>query len=358
MHDHHQTLTQKSCYHIAQDGTGDFTTISQALEALAQMDKAPVCPSQAPAPAGTAPDLRQSGGSFRPVTLYLHPGVYRERIAITRPCLTLEGASAETVILTGGLYARMPMEDIGKRGTFRSWSVLVMAHDITFRCLTLENSAGPGPAVGQALALYADGDRLVFDRCRFLGNQDTLFTAPLPPAEIEPNGFVGPGRKLPRIQGRHYYRDCYIEGDIDFIFGGATAYFENCDLFCKDIGRPVNSYVTAPSTPEGQTYGYVFRRCRFTGNCPPHTAYLGRPWREYAKAVLLECHIGQVIAEEGWDDWNKPAAHETAFFAEYESSGPSSDLTKRPDWVKRLTAAEAAYYTKEQVLGGRDGWNP
>lgn len=118
--------------------------------------------------------------------------------------------------------------------------------------LTFENSAGPGTKVGQALALYVDGDRIAFHDCRFLGNQDTLFTAPLPPKEIEPNGFVGPKQFAPRINGRHFYQRCYIEGDIDFIFGGATAYFEDCEFFSKYTGQPISSYVTAASTPEGQ----------------------------------------------------------------------------------------------------------
>lgn len=318
--------------HVASDGTGDFRTVTEALEAVSH--------------------------TTGPATLYIHSGTYRERLTITRPDLTLIGDSPEKTILTYDLYARMPQEDIGKLGTFRSYSCLIDTHDVTVRNLTFENSAGKGTDVGQALALYADGDRLVFDNCRFLGGQDTLFTAPLPPREIEPNGFIGPKQHAPRLTGRHYYRDCYIEGDIDFIFGGATAYFEHCELHCKNTGREVNSYVTAPSTPEGQTYGYVMEGCRFTGDCPAHSCYLGRPWREYAKVALLHCEIGEHIREEGWHDWNKPQAHETTCFAEYENFGPSSDIKKRPDWVKSLTPAEAALYARALVLGGTDHWNP
>ena len=325
--------------HVAPDGSGDFSTVTEALAALKQME------------------LRAERKP-EPVTLFLHRGIYREQIVIRRPFLTLEGESTEDTVLTYNLYARMPSDDIGKLGTFRSYSCLIDTHDVTVRNLTFENSSGKGPDVGQALALYADGDRLMFDNCRFLGGQDTLFTAPLPPKEIEPNGFVGPGQLRPRNSGRHYYRNCYIEGDIDFIFGGATAYFENCEFFSRDIGREVNSYVTASSTPEGQAYGYVMEHCRFTGNCPPRSAYLGRPWREYAQVVLLHCHIGEHICEEGWHDWNKPQAHDTVLFAEYQSTGPSSDINKRPGWVKELTPAEAAHYSRPLVLGGHDRWNP
>lgn len=330
---------------ISQKGPADFQTITDALEALKQYDAA----------------CTRASGTFQnntPALLRIGNGVYRERLTITRPYLTMEGESAEDTVLSFDLYARMPSEDIGKLGTFRSYSVLIDTHDFTARNLTFQNSAGKGPDVGQALALYGDGDRLMFEQCRFLGGQDTLFTAPLPPKEIEPNGFIGPKQHAPRITGRHYYKNCYIEGDIDFIFGGATAYFENCELFSKNIEREVNSFVTAASTPEGQAYGYVMEHCRFTGNCPPHSAYLGRPWREFAQVVLLHCQIGEHICEEGWHDWNKPHAHDTVLFAEYGSTGPSSDMQKRPGWVRKLTPAEATFYRKNQVLAGTDNWNP
>lgn len=324
-------------FHIKPDRSGDFPTIEDALRYLSDCS------------------LRSFSS---PVTLFLHSGVYRERVTITRPFLTLVGESADHTILTGGLYARMPHSSTGKLGTFRSYSCMIDTHDFTACNLTFENTAGKGPEVGQALAMYADGDRLMFKNCRFLGGQDTLFTAPLPPKELEPNGFIGPKQFAPRTPGRHYYKNCYIEGDIDFIFGGAVAYFENCQFHSKDIGRPVNSFVTAASTPQNQPYGYVMQSCRFTGSCPDHTAYLGRPWREYAKTVLLNCEIEKHIREEGWDDWGKTAARQTVFFAEYLSSGPSGNMTKRPGWVHILTSAEASYYSRQLVLQGNDGWNP
>lgn len=323
---------------VSQTGNADHRTVAEALHALEEADRA--------------------GVSISPALIRIGRGTYRERITIRRPFLTLEGEDAADTVLTFGLYARMPSEDIGKLGTFRSYSCLIDTHDFTARNLTFANSSGKGSDVGQALAVYADGDRLVFDRCRFLGGQDTLFTAPLPPKEIEPNGFIGPKQHEPRQNGRHYYKNCYIEGDIDFIFGGATAYFESCELHSKDNGQEINSFVTAASTPKDQAYGYVMQDCRFTGSCPPASAYLGRPWREYAKTVLLNCYIGEHIREEGWHDWNKPQARETVLYAEYNSFGPSSDYGKRPGWVKELTAAEAQHYKKSKVLGGDDRWDP
>lgn len=319
--------------HIAADGTGDFPSVTQALASL---------------PA-------DSGGE---ITLYIHRGIYREQITLLRPRTTLLGESPEDTVLAFDLYARMPMEDGSRRGTFRTYSCLVDTHDVTFKNLTLANTAGPGPKVGQALALYADGDRLMFDNCRFLGNQDTLFTGPLPPKELEPGGFVGPKEFSPRINGRHYYRNCYIEGDIDFIFGSATAFFQSCEFFSKDIGLPVNGYVTAASTPSGQPYGYVMKDCRFTGCCPPRTVYLGRPWRDYARTVLIDCFLDSHIHPEGWHDWNKPSARENCFFAEYNSSGPGAHMASRPDWIHRLSPRDLPLYTPEAVLSGDDNWTP
>lgn len=319
--------------HIAQDGSGDFSSVQEALNSLPRDNQTPV-------------------------TLFIHNGVYREQITVTVPYVTFLGESMEKTVLTYGLYARMPSQDIGKLGTFRTYSCMIDTHDFTARNLTFENSAGKGTDVGQALALYVDGDRIFFDGCRMLGNQDTLFTGPLPPKEVEPNGFVGPKQFSPRINGRHYYRNCYIEGDIDFIFGSATAYFEHCELFSKYTGQAINSYVTAASTPEGQTYGYVMENCRFTGNCPPHSAYLGRPWREYAKTVLINCWMEGHICPEGWHDWGKEKAHDTAFYGEYNSLGPGAVMEKRPQWVKRLTEKDLPHFDRAQVLAGEDGWNP
>lgn len=333
-------------YHIYNDGSGTFPTIQAALDSVPR-------------------------DNHNPVLLYIHAGVYRERLTITSPHITLMGDGPEKTVIVKSYSAREILADGSKRGTFRSYTCLTDTHDITFKNLTLENDAGPCHAAGQALALYADGDRLSFVNCYLKGHQDTLFTGPLPPREIEPGGFIGPKQFAPRINGRQYYKNCYIDGDIDFIFGSATAYFEDCEFFSINPERPgeadhprgdaghaqdICGYVTAASTPEGQAYGYVMKRCRFlTKSCPPSSVYLGRPWREYAKTVLIDCYMDRHIRPEGWHDWNKPQAHETTFYAEYGSYGPSGDLTKRPSWIRRLDRADLPYYEKNRVLGG---WSP
>lgn len=329
--------------HIIVSSQGTYTTISDAINSI-------------------APD------NTEPVTISIAPGVYREKLTIDRPYITFVGMGTANsdVVLTYDDYAFDLMEDGMKRGTFRSYSVLIDTHDITMRNLTIENASGDSQTHGQALALYADGDRLFFENIRLLGHQDTLFTGPLPPKEKEPNGFIGPKQFAPRINGRQYYKDCYICGDIDFIFGSATAYFENCTIESLarfyneeafEDGKPrIQGYVTAASTAEGQTYGYVFSRCNLIGNnCPEGSVYLGRPWREFAKTIFVDCTFGPHIHPERFHDWNKKEAHETIFYGEYHNSpAPISPAS----FVQLLTEDMTKDYTKESVLSGEDNWTP
>lgn len=294
--------------------------------------------------------------------VHIAPGTYREVIEIKKPFVTLLGEKAEDTILVYGNYAYDMMEDGQKRGTFRSYSVFIDTHDFTARNITFQNDAGYGCQVGQALALYVDGDKCAFYNCRLIASQDTLFTGPLPEKEKQPGGFVGPKEFAPRINGRQYYKDCYIHGDVDFVFGCATAYFENCELFSQarpadgrlleapeDGMAPVQGYVTAASTPEHQRYGYILDHCKFTSDCPPASVYLGRPWREFAHTVLLHCELGEHIRPEGWHDWKKP--HESIRYAEYKSFGPGANPDARASFSRQLTDEEAMEYTKENVLG-------
>lgn len=312
-------------------------------------------------------------GNGEPVTILIAPGVYHEKLTIDKPFVTLEGTgrdSADTV-LSFDDYANFIMEDGMKRGTFRSYSVLIDAHDVTLRNLTVENASGDSLTHGQAIALYAEGDMLFVDSCRLLGHQDTLFTGPLPPKEMEKNGFIGPKQYAPRINGRQYYRDCYICGDVDFIFGSATAFFENCTIESlrrfgpkdeEDIARrkdrggegrkeasAIQGYVTAASTPEGQEYGYVFSKCRLvSADCPAGSVYLGRPWREYAKTVFVDCEFGPHIRAELFHDWNKTNARETIDYAVCESDLRAQDV---PDvFVRVLKEEQKRAFLRERVL--------
>lgn len=327
---------------VSRAASGAYPTISDALAATDQL----------------YPDAEQA------VTIHIDPGEYRERVEIHRPHVTLAGETADSVRIVGSLGAKMPSEDgsgvDGTLGTFRTYTVLVDADDVRLENLTIVNDAGDGREVGQAIALYADGDRLVVDACCITGRQDTLFLGPLPPREVKPGGFMGPKQFAPRRVGRQYFRRCRIEGDVDFIFGGARAYFEGCEIRSLNRDMDVNGYVTAASTPEGEPYGFVFHGCSFTApdDVAPDSVYLGRPWREWAQTVLIDCWLGQHIKREGWWDWNKPAAHERAHYVGTSLHGPAGDAAGWAPWTRELDATAAARYAREQVLAGADGWDP
>ena len=299
-----------------------------------------------------------------PVRVLVAPGEYRERVEIRRSHVTIEGETADSVRIVGDLGAKMPSGDgsglDGMLGTFRTYTMLVDADDVTLANLTIENDAGNGREVGQAIALYADGDRLVVDACRILGHQDTLFAGPLPPREVKPGGFIGPKQFAPRRVGRQYYRRCLIAGDVDFIFGGACAYFEGCEIRSLNRDMDVNGYVTAASTPEGEPYGFVFHGCSFTADegTAPGSVYLGRPWREWAQTVLIDCWLGAHISPEGWWDWNKPAAHDIALYGGGALFGPAGDTSAWASWAHRLGDRDAERYARGHVLAGADDWDP
>ena len=293
---------------VAADGTGTFKTIREAIE--------------------TAPQLaRETGERY---TILVKPGIYRELVYVQREkrFITLVGENAEKTILSFDLSAGLPGPDDKPMGTFRTPTLTVDADDFTIENLTIENAAG---ARGQALALRADGDRVTYRRCRFLGWQDTILVN----------------------RGRHYFEDCHIEGAVDFIFGAGTAFFERCTLRCVGPG-----YITAASTPDFQAFGFVFSRCTITGANPDIRTFLGRPWRDYAKTVFLETEMSAVVQPAGWDNWKKPAAEKTTFFAEYASTGLGASTDERVKWSRQLSATEAANYTRANVLAGADGWDP
>ena len=308
---------------VAKDNSGDFDSIQKAVDSVSDNNRE---------------------------TIFIKKGIYKERIEIRKNNITLIGEDTDETIITEGFYARMIMPDGSKRGTFRSYTFLVYADNFSASNLTFENSAGFGDNVGQAIAVYAEGDNITFNHCKILGHQDTLFTGPLPLKEKQPGGFTGPTIDGERKLVHQLYEDCFICGEIDFIFGSATAYFKNCTLFALNRNEPINSYYTAPSTYEGQAFGYVFDNCTFTGNCPPKSVALSRPWRIHAKVVLLNCEYSDQIIDEGFTDWNKPESHETVYYAEYNGHGDGYKPEKRAAYVHQLDEAQAARYTLENVM--------
>ena len=258
----------------------------------------------------------------QPVTIHLAPGVYEEKIALRRPRTCIEGESAETTRVTWHDGAAEILPDGKKRGTFRTATLLVNARDCALRNVTVENSAYPREQGGQALALYVDCDGFCCEDCTLKSCQDTLFTAPLPLAVRQKNGFRGPRENTPRLDTKQYYRDCEISGNIDFIFGGANAVFDHCRIV-PVAHRGVTSYIAAASTPQGKP-GYLFADCTVQGNSPAGSVYLGRPWRQYARVYWLDCDLSDEIIPLGWDNWSDPANEETVHFGEYGSNGPGA----------------------------------
>ena len=204
-------------------------------------------------------------------------------------------------------------------GTSGSYSTLVEADDFIAENVTFENTAGE---VGQAVALRTTGRRQAFYNCRMLGWQDTLYVH----------------------EGSAYFRECYVEGRVDFIFGRATAVFERCHIHSKNGG-----YVTAAATAKDDPFGFVFLDCKLTGDGAP--AYLGRPWRDHAAVAFVRCELGEHVRPEGWDNWRNPAREKTARYAEYKCTGPGADRSKRVPWSRELSDAEAAKYTVANILG-------
>ena len=237
----------------------------------------------------------------------------------------------ENRIFSGSHFARELHPDGEKRGTFRSYTVLVDGDNVRFKNCVFENMAGRGEDVGQALALYLDGDNTVLEDCILRGHQDTLFLAPLPEKEIIKGGFLGPKQFTERKRRVFHFKNCRIEGGVDFIFGGATAYFENCDFVSVEEG-----YVFAPSTPRDVEVGFVARNCRFlavegikNGSC-----YIARPWRDHGAVEIIDCYLGAHINSAGFDDWGKAHAHKTVRFVERGSYGEGAN-GERPSFVKK-----------------------
>ena len=325
-------MAERKTLTIATDGSAMYRTLIEAVQVCAADPQAPV-------------------------RFYLKRGVYAERPFIELADYVLEGEDRDETILTAGVGGRDPWPGEEKTGTFRSWTLFLGGGKAVVKNLTVQNTAGDGARVGQALAVYADAGRVLMQGVNLYGNQDTLFTAPLPLREREKNGFRGPRQDSPRLNTEQYYQDCRIRGNIDFIFGGANAVFDHCKI--EPLHHKTQTcYITAPSTPPERP-GYLFVDCTVHGDCPPHTAYLGRPWRDCAKTAFICCELGDHICPEGWQNWGKVRAEVLSDYIEYGNFGPGADCSGRNPMSRCLVNPEMeTYFSKENVLGGEDGWIP
>jgi pectinesterase len=302
---------------VSKDGGANYKTIQEAVNSVRDLGE-------------------------KEVNIYVKKGTYKEKLIIPswKIRISIIGENPENTIITFDDYSGKPnpagKDQFGnpKFSTYTSFTVLIQGNDIHLENLTIINSAG---RVGQAVALHVEGDRFIAKNCRFLGNQDTLYAA------IE--------------NSRQYYQNCYIEGTTDFIFGKATVVFENCTI--KSLS---DSYVTAASTSAQQKFGFVFLNCKLIADTAVTKAYLGRPWRPYAKTVFLNCDLGKHILPEGWNAWKGdkmfPDKELTVFYAEYKNKGAGASPGTRLPWTKQLTDKEAKNYTLKNIVGGADQWNP
>lgn len=299
---------------VSRDGTGEFRTIDEAIEVCrAFMDYTKV--------------------------IYVKKGVYKEKLIIPSwlTNITICGEDRDNTIITWDDHAniKMPVGGLDSEaavkgkpmGTFRTYTLKVQGSYITLKDITIENNAAK---LGQAVALHTEGDHILVQNCRLLGNQDTVYTG------------VGGTRVA--------FYDCYIEGTTDFIFGPSIAWFQNCEIHSK-----ANSYITAASTPAGQKYGYVFYKCRLTADKDVDKVYLGRPWRPFAATIFMDCELGKHIRPEGWHNWNNAKNEETARYAEYGNKGEGASINNRVKWSKQLTKKEADKVTLLDAFG-EDCW--
>jgi pectinesterase len=309
-----QTKPSPSEVTVAKDGSGDFTTIQEAVDALR---------------------------SFRPegrATVRVRNGVYEEKVVVPshKTEISIIGESRDSTILIWHDHANMPDGKGGTIGTFGTYTLKVEGPGFICEDMTIVNDAMTfnNPRwhishkdiynVGQAVAVHIDADRVIFRNCALKGFQDTLFTG--------------------NPEGREFFDNCWIEGTVDFIFGPATVWFRQCHLHALSDG-----YYTAASTPEGR-YGYIFDACTFTASEGIGKLWLGRPWRPYAQVILKDCLIDAPVDPQGWNDWGDPANRRTARFWEYSCSGKGSDRSGRVTWSKKLSNGRAHRITKDKVF--------
>lgn len=290
---------------VAMDGSGNYKTVQEAFNAVPLNNR-------------------------KPVLIYVKKGIYREKLYLdsTRNFVTLQGEDKFSTILIWNDHTGKVSPGGETINTRTSWSCKIRADNFTASNITFENDAGF--TAGQAVAMESDGDKAIFKNCRFVGNQDILFTN--------------------NEKSRQYYEHCYIEGTTDFIFGSSTVWFQQCHIHSKK-----DSHVTAASTSKEHPYGYVFNDCVLTGDTSIHNASLGRPWRPYGNVIYMHCYIGPHIRAAGWSNWNNTDYYKTARYSEYKNYGPSADPVQRVSWSRQLTEQESNQVTLKNVF---PGWDP
>jgi polygalacturonase len=303
--------------YVAADGSGDFYSIQKALDA---------------APADGA-------------MLLIAPGTYRETISITKPNIELRGSNpdaSKTVIVFDKSAG-------SSGGTLHSATAEIHGDNFRAENLTFANDWNAThtqvPVGSQALAVLINADKAIFSNVRFLGNQDTLYTGS---RNCAPDGEAC-------VPTRQYFTHCYIEGNVDFIFGDGKAVFDHCEIHSTPHSE---GFLTAQSKHyPTEDSGFVFNHCTLTAAPSAENIWLGRPWRPYAKVIFLNTEMGAHILPAGWREWHPGETHsiETVYYAEYNSTGPGAHSGERDSHTKLLTAAEAAEFETKTFF---NDWDP
>jgi pectinesterase len=311
----------------ASPGTATITATRQRFQALqAAVDALP-----------------ESGGEIT-----LSPGVYREKVLITRPKVKLRGLGRkpDDVVIAWSDGAK----NVG--GTFKTATLEIRGDDFRADNLTVANDYSLRyTEQSQAVALYITGDRAVVNRVRMLGAQDTLYAADKKCESAQSDGTNC------RVS-RQFFRDCYIEGHVDFIFGNSKAFFENCQIHA--IAHEEVMLTAHMRTAADQDRGYVFNNCRITADPGVGKLWFGRPWRDYSRVIFLNTRIDANLERAGWREWTPGSTRRlaTAFYAEHGSTGIGAKDGPREPYAMTLSAVEAMRWSAKHHLAGHDGWAP
>lgn len=297
---------------VDKSGGGDFMEIQEAINSI-----------------------RDLGPGF--VEIRIKNGIYNEKVEIPswKHKLRLIGEDREKTVIVNNDHSGKKDSVSGETlSTFTSFTLLVSGDEVELENLTIKNSSC---GEGQAVTLHVEGDKFVSKNVNILGCQDTIYAA--------------------TASSRQYYKNCFIEGTTDFIFGQATALFEGCTI--KSLR---NSYITAAATSQNQDFGFVFLDCKLIADDGVNEVYLGRPWRPYAQIVFINSELGEHIVPEGWNPWHGdemfPDKEKTTFYAEYNNFGPGAKTSERVKWSKQLSKKEVKNYTIANIFKREDYWNP
>ncbi|KAH7655319.1 Pectinesterase protein [Dioscorea alata] len=302
-----QAASPKPDVVVAQDGSGNYTTVTEAVEAA---------PSE----------------SWKRYVIYVKKGVYRENVEIKKKKwnLMMIGDGVGLTLISGN------RSFVDGWTTFRSATFAVAGKGFIARDLSIENSAGPEKH--QAVALRSDSDLSVYYHCSIHGYQDTLYAHSL----------------------RQFYRECLITGTVDAIFGNAAAVFQNCQILARrPLPNQKNSLTAQGRKDPNQNTGFSFQFCNVSSTSDlianETFTYLGRPWKEYSRTVFMQSYLGSAIRPEGWLAWQGEYALDTLYYGEYMNFGPGSGLGNRVKWsgYHAITdLAQAINFTVSQFIDG------